>query len=233
MTGQLTSNDYLPDKWIEKLLKKMHLDYGKQFIDQWAGVNPENLKLHWQKELAGFTREELTRGVKEMEKSDFPPSLPKFKRLCRPGVDPLVSYYEAVQGAAARLRGEHGEWSHPAVYWAAMPLAFDLGTQAYSQIRTRWEEAFNYQMSRGEWAEIPQPEKPVLQLAAPARSAESKQQASKVLKEIGAKSILEQSKEHTRWYRRILERSKNGDKTVTQYQLKEARMAAAEHGYEG
>lgn len=215
----------LPESWVEKMFHKMLLDYGKKFTDQWGGAESNELIAHWAQQMGSYTGPEIARGLTAMEKRDWPPTLPEFKKMCRPDNDPMVSYYEAVAGVAARAAGEMGKWSHPAVYWAAMPLAFDLGNQTFSQIRGRWEQALSSQMERGEWDPIP---RPALALPAPGKAVLSKEGAAKMLHELGAKGIAKKASdtvEHRRWAKNILERVAGGDKTLLLIQIQFAKQA--------
>jgi hypothetical protein len=217
----------LPRKWVDALLDKMRFAYGKKFTDQWGALEPEKMSEYWQSELAGYTGPEISRGVKEMESKDWPPTLPEFKRMCRAQLDPMTAYYEAVMGTQARAAGEMGAWSHPAVYWAAMPLSFDLGSQTYSQIRGRWEGALSDQMAKGEWEAIP---RPMVALPAPGKGQLSKEAAAKMLRELEAGGITKNAKDttdHKRWAKRILERVARGDKTLLLIQIQFAREAMA------
>lgn len=203
----------------------MLMSYGKKFTDQWGAVSPEAMADHWALELAGYSGPEISAGVKAMEGRDWPPTLPEFKRMCRPVADPLVSYYEAVAGVQARAAGEMGRWSHPAVYWAAMPMSFDLGTQTYTQIRGRWERALDEQMARGEWDSIP---RPALALAAPGKAMLSKEGAAEMLRNLEAQGITKTAAarvDHKRWAKTILARVARGDKTLLMVQIKFAQTA--------
>lgn len=133
----------------------MLLSYGKKFVDQWAAPDTDALIAHWERELGGYTDAEIRRGVKAMDNRDWPPTLPEFKRMCRPPIDPLTAYHEALRGLQQRKGGKLGEWSHPAIYWAAAAMAFDLESATWSSIRPRWEVALNHQLGRGEWPAIP------------------------------------------------------------------------------
>lgn len=187
--------------------------YGKKFHDQWGAVEPAEMAKFWATELAGYSGAEIKRGVSAMESKDWPPSLPEFKRLCRPPVDALVAYYEAVAGAQARNAGEMGAWSHPAIFWAAMPLSFDLGSMTYSAIKGRWEAALAEQMERGEWAPIPTPSDR-LALPAPGQGYLSNEQAAQRLAELGAVKAMTPKHDHRAWIKRIDERVRLGDKSV-------------------
>jgi hypothetical protein len=224
-TESSTSMTALPESWIESLFERMLLTYGRKFADQWEKADMDKLVAFWVNELAGYTGPEIKRGVDALSTRDWPPTLPEFKKLCRTPVDSLVAYYEAVAGVQARAGGEFGKWSHPAIYWAAMPLAFDLGSQTFSQIKPRWERALAEQLDRGEWAEIP---RPMLQLGISGAEKLSRESADQLLRKLKATVVTKTASspiDHRAWARRILEREARGDKSVTLIQAKFAREA--------
>lgn len=196
--------------WVEKLLTYMLACYGKRFTDQWVMVQHQDLVDVWAQELEGLTHAELKAGKEALATRDWPPTLSEFKKLCRPAVDATKAYYEAVAGVQARAAGEYGKWSHPAIYWAAMPLAFDLGNQTFSQIKPRWEAALFEQMDKGEWAEIPQP---MVALPAPGKTKTSREEASQRLRELGATGIVKDAwgNDPKRWAKKLLEREAAGE----------------------
>ena len=206
----------------------MLLDFGKKFVDMWSAASPDRLVKHWAKELIGYTPREFKRGVEAQKALEWPPTLNQFKKLCRPDVDLMTAYYEALAGLESRAKGDMGEWSHPAVYWSAQTMRHDLTMQTYSQIKARWEAELNKQMAKGEWSEIPAV---VKALQAPGKSELSREKAKNMLEQLGASGILKTSSEHTLWYRKILQRIKDGDKTVTLIQRTFAEDAAKSHGY--
>lgn len=217
-----TSTDPL-EAVVEQLFADMLLAYGKRFGDMWGGSTADALIAFWVRGLRGYTPREIKRGIAALDTRPWPPTLPEFKALCRPAIDPLVAYYEAVAGVQDRAKGEMGKWSHPAIYWAAMPMTFDLGNQTYSQVKTRWEKAFFEQMDKGEWEAIPAP---MLALEAP--KPMTREEADAALKSIKAGMPTKATTsliDHRRWAKRILERERNGDKTLSAYQVKEARAA--------
>jgi hypothetical protein len=219
-----TSIDALPESWIERLLDKMLLSYGKKFLDQWGGVDTDKLVRHWSEELASFTREELGRGYAALESREWPPTLPEFKKLCRPGIDAANAYQEAVAGVNSRERGEIGTWSHPAIYWAASCMSYDLKHQAYQTIAKRWETALQAEMSKGEWSAIPAP---MIALPAPGKSLSSRQQATQMLQEIGASDVLKARTDHRSWITAVLKRAEKGDETLPGISVRFAREALA------
>lgn len=205
-----TSTNALPESWVERLFERMLLDYGKKFSDQWGGADTDTLIAHWSRELAGYTGAELKRGLDALGTREWPPTLPEFKKLCRRPLDSTAAYYEAVAGVQARVAGEYGKWSHPAIYWAAMPLSHDLRESTYSQIKPRWEAALAHQLEQGEWAEIPQP---MIALPAPGKAKTSREEAAQRLRELGASTIVKDGagRDAKRWARNLLEREAAGE----------------------
>ena len=226
-TALSTSTTPLPESWIEKLFHKMLLEYGKKFSDQWGGADTDELIAHWARELAGYTGQEIKRGLAGIDTREWPPTLPEFKKMCRPPVNEMTAYYEAIAGLEARGKGESGEWSHPAIYWTASYLKADLMTQTYGQIKDRWNALLKAQMERGAWADIP-PARVLLPM--PDISPAAKQHAAKMLDQLAAKGITKQADkgdktDHKRWAKRILERLAKGDKDLSMIQIRFAKEA--------
>jgi hypothetical protein len=201
-----------PHKWRSNFASQEAIDnwmvsWAEAFADE--GIQPSDIKA----------------GLKACRsKYEWPPSCAEFIKACKPSVDSMTAYYQALAGIEARKRGEEGQWSHPAVYWAAMPLAFDLGSQTFSQMKGRWEQALAEQMGRGEWPAIP---KAMVAIAAPGKSLLSRENATAMVAELGLKL---QKTNHTVWYENILERVKRGDKTLSMVQINFAKEAARNHG---
>lgn len=207
------------------------------YLNKWRSNFPsqeaiDNWQVSWAEafEEEKITLEEIAAGIKYCRKNlEWSPSCSQFIQACRPVANSLTAYYEAIAGCQERSKGEIGTWSHPAIFWAAAPLAYDLLNQTYSQMKSRWESAYEAQMSKSEWESI---HKPVIALPAPNKSRTADKEAAKVLKDIGASDLLKPQQSDSRWYRKILERVKAGDKTVSLMQRKFAEDAAKEHGYQ-
>jgi hypothetical protein len=219
-----TSTEALPEAWVERLFERMLLDYGKKFTDQWGTADTDKLIAHWARELAGYSGPELKRGLDALSSREWPPTLPEFKKLCRRPLDATAAYYEAVAGIQERASGKYGKWSHPAIYWAAMPLAFELREQQYSQVKARWESALQEQFEKGEWAEIPQP---MVALPAPGKTRTTREEAAQRLRDIGAATVVKDAwgNDPKRWAKRILQRVAEGDKELLPIQIRFAREA--------
>lgn len=208
LSTSLTSTDALPTPWVERIFDVMLATFGKKFIDQWVGVEPEKLQAHWAAKLAIYSPAELKRGIDALEKLTFAPTLPEFQRLCRPPIDPLAAYYEAVQGVTAREMGEIGQWSHPAIFWASVAIgAHDLKASTYSAISKRWEAALQAEIDKGVWVDIP---KPMIALPAPSKRETDRAVAAKVLG--GLRDMSGNGKaDYRRWAKKILERVAAGE----------------------
>jgi hypothetical protein len=211
----------IPEKWIDALFAKMSTYYGNKFADMWRDGNMQVIKAVWFEECVKLSREDFTRGANALMAQEWPPTLPQFIKLCRPSVDAVAAYYEAVNGVIARESGNIGEWSHPAIFWASVKIgAFDLKHQTYSAIKGRWEGALNEELAKGNWTAIPEP-----MIALPAPPAASKEVAEHYLAETQVIKNQNSNVDHKRWAKLIMERHKAGDKTLTQIQISFAKEA--------
>lgn len=213
--------------FVRALFEDMSLSYGKKFTDQWGELDSEKMETHWCKHLTGFTPREFKRGLAAMENCAWPPSLPEFKKLCRPPLDSTVAYYEALAGVEARNKGEVGVWTHPAIFWAAMPLSFDLTHQTFSAMKGRWEKALNEQLEKGEWAEIPKP----LIAIENKKDEMSKEKAAQFLESAGVKEVSQKTG-HLAWAHKILENVKNNTRAYPMISIQFAKEALKNSGYD-
>jgi len=137
---------------------------------------------------------------------DWPPSCAEFIKACRPAIDPVVAYYEALAGGQERAKGNMGEWSSPAVFWAYQAIGpFDLNNTPFTQLRPRWERILGEQVAKGEWPEIPEPS---LALPAPGRAHTTREEASKRIAELGAIAVVKRPDVGSKaWAHRTLART--------------------------
>lgn len=145
----------VPFSWVEKLFASMSMLYGNRMEKMWNGMDKGQVMVFWHLKLEDLTQDEFTRGVKLLDRQEHPPSLPQFLKLCRPDVDPMKAYYEAVKGLQERRAGNKGEWSHPAIFWAASSMAFDLLNMSQSQVEKRWKAALDQQYQQTTWQPVP------------------------------------------------------------------------------
>lgn len=144
-TSSTSPQQPLPAAWIERLFERMAGLYGARFADAWRGTDPVRVKRIWSEELAGFSGEEIARGVQALKTRDWPPTLPEFLKLCRQPSDSRADWTEACEQMRVRLEGKGADaWSRPQVYWAAVAIGwYDLNGTAWDQIKTRWEKALS------------------------------------------------------------------------------------------
>lgn len=216
-----TSTDWpeqaLPQAWIERLFEKMLCEYGAKFSNQWGALDPHTLKRHWAQRLAGLTAEQLRAGLEALERHEWPPTLPEFVKLCKPALDPLRAYHEALSGFIARDRGQVGDWSHPAIYYAACRIGrVTLEQTEYRQIRERWEMVLADVLAEGSWETITAPDLQVGLSASPER-------VQQALAELRCLRETFQPKGGIGWAEKIIARHESGDAKVTPAMLDNAR----------
>lgn len=173
----------------------------------------------------GITPTEIKAGLKNCRRMfDWPPSLTEFMRACRPELNAENAFHEAIKGLTARRKGERGEWSHPAIYYAAVDVGqYDMMNSTYGAMRTRWEKALDAQMAKGQWAEIPQA---AVALPEPRKTEQSNAEAAKTMEAIGAGDVLKPNMDHEAWARKIIA-SPNGKSIAVLEMAKRALEATA------
>lgn len=146
----------LPDAWIERLFLRFSAMYGSKFADLWRGCDLANVKAQWAEDLAGYTPDEIKRGIDACKTGrDWPPTLPEFLKLCRKPIDAERAFYEAVEQMARRESGRD-VWSHPAIYWAAVDIgAFDLKNGTWKTLQHRWWNALSKRMDDSSLPDVP------------------------------------------------------------------------------
>lgn len=74
----------LPETWIESLFARLAVRYGAAWARQWAGLDPEAIKLDWRRALAGFADwpEAIAHALEHLP-TDRPPNAQQFRDLTR------------------------------------------------------------------------------------------------------------------------------------------------------
>ena len=110
----------------------------------------------WSDALAGYSADEIRRGLSACQTKIFPPTLPEFLMLCRPPIDPESAYIEACKQLSERDRGRD-TWSHPAIFWAAMAYGvYEMRSSTWQMARSRWTRVFDEQMAKQSHDPVPQ-----------------------------------------------------------------------------
>jgi hypothetical protein len=193
-------------KWIDRLFDRMIATYGARFADMWASSDAHTVKAVWADGLRGLAGDEIRTGLDSLNDKPFPPTLPEFKRLCRPPINPRKSYDEALTEMRKRHDNGSDKWSHPAIYWAAVVIGGDLRKLPYQQLEKRWTEVLadcvecvhEGRMAR----DIP---KKLIELPAPATSV-NPEAVAKLVATVNAPKGLDG---HA-WARKIIERHEAG-----------------------
>lgn len=100
-------------EWVDKIFEKLALTYGRAFLNQWEGMNIDDVKADWAHELDGFDKwpEAIAFALRSLP-SDRPVNVRQFRDLCRkappkpvpqlpqPKADP-----ERVKAELAKIRG--------------------------------------------------------------------------------------------------------------------------------
>lgn len=180
-------SDAMPLRWAAELMKRLRALYGVKFDQAWGNLKPDEIPALWADQLAGLTGQEIAVGLAACRDREWPPTIPEFRRLCRPWTDPEVGFYVSVKAMGARRPGQTGEWPHPALYWAAVSIgAHDLANCAYSVLRGRWEAALSAQLAHAQWDPIPAPS---VALPAPGQTVATREEAAAALRKMGALGI--------------------------------------------
>lgn len=79
----------------QRLISKMRINYGKKFIDQWAGVHEDELKQAMVEAYQGLSMEDFARGYARMLQEQWPPTIPEFRSWCELKTDDWLGSHEA------------------------------------------------------------------------------------------------------------------------------------------
>lgn len=167
---------------VERVFARMAAFYGARFADMWRDVEPADLKRTWAEELAGFTPDEIARGIDGCRTRDWPPTLPEFLRLCRPALDYESAFCEAAEQMYRRQQGED-RWSDAAIYWAATWMGRDVTASPYEPVKGRWKANLDRALQAIRGGELPNEVPPRLQaLPAPGATVASAGDARAILR---------------------------------------------------
>lgn len=229
-----TSSTSIEYDGIDWLFRELHGLYGNRFLDAYrSGMTIDevdtgiaNMKRAWFERIRAnrLTTGQVRRGLAACERLKFPPTLGEFLEFCQPELDPATAYQEALTGLEARGRGAMGQWSHPAVYWAAREMRADLMGQTWGAVRERWAVTLRRHLARGEWEEIRLPQRAI---PAPGATTTTREEAGAQLRALNAAGLLrrfDQCTANLNWAEKILVRAAAGE-PVAPYALSSAHEA--------
>ena len=137
----------LPAAWVDRLFQKLAVTYGRDFTSRWEGMNADDVKADWGRELAGFAQspDSIKYGLENLP-ADKPPTVLQFRDLCRrmpskaplalPPPDPNPEVAKAAIGALKRLSGASGSKA-----WAeALKRSEEKGGRLTKFQRDAWRE---------------------------------------------------------------------------------------------
>lgn len=145
----------LPQRYVGRVFERLANQLGTKVADLYAGANPDGVQYEWATGLAGFSAAEIAHGLAACQHRKFAPNIGEFAQLCRPSLDAEIAWAEAGAGLAARERGDLGDWSHPAVYRAAMTMYAEVRAGSMRACRSRWELALRRESAAGYGDGIP------------------------------------------------------------------------------
>lgn len=213
----------LPITAIERLFRQFTMAYGSdKVVGLWRGQNIAEVKEFWAERLAEYSPAELRTAMDSLYTShpSWPPTLSEFCALCRPpaqSVNHEAAFYEAIRGIEHRQRGEVGQWSNRAIYWAAQDVTpFDVLNRTWPQIRARWIHALDTRLADPSLPDVPEPP---LQLPEPPRNEDIN---TENMRRIHALIAAAPKVGIRAWSTKILERHANGDKFLWPIALKMA-----------
>lgn len=163
--------------------------------------------------IKGYRKAELMRGLSRLDEyPEWPPNIKQYLLLCRPKPDHAKAYKEAIDGMVARGRGEIGRWSHPAIFWAASPMRFELQSKKWEDIKEDWKAALDIQMEMGQWEAIPKPD---LQIGM-SPSPNNKQNCEQLMRDLGIGQMFKRKTDELAWAHDVL---KNPNATATMIRM--------------
>lgn len=166
----LTTHPRLGITLMDHLFNRMDGSYPNRWRAAFASEQAiQNWREAWSEAFIeeGIAPSEVAAAIRNCRRMyDWPPSLTEFLRACRPAIDHESAFYEAVRELRKRSNNED-QWSHPAIYWAAAGMEFDLTSNHYSRIKNRWTRALSAELAKRSWEPVP---RKAVELVAPGKT---------------------------------------------------------------
>lgn len=74
----------LPSAWIDRLFERFATMYGRHWLEQWAGLDIDEVKATWREDLAFADGAQMRKALDHCKAhAKFPPTCPEFVGLCK------------------------------------------------------------------------------------------------------------------------------------------------------
>lgn len=150
---------------IAALFSRLTAKFGDDWTHQFVGASAEEsarLRENWEREWAdAFVKAKLSPAHVNMalygwNRLGKVPNLGEFLAAAVPVPDPEVAFQEAAENMRRMKYGHPYQWSHPALYWAAMEVGpDDMRGLTWSVIKARWTRNLYAQLRRLQWPPVP------------------------------------------------------------------------------
>lgn len=178
----------LNQKWVERIFEHLLTIYGRKFSMALDGVDIGKAKQIWAKALAGYSADEIKRGLEACLTHKWPPALPDFLEMCRGRVDYDEAFYDAVEQMIRRNNDQSENWPSKAHFWAAARMGARFLEQPYSALKDEWKTRFDKAMEQMRMGMLPDIPKRAPALPPKGEHTVPKEQALKHIQQL--KSIL-------------------------------------------
>lgn len=231
LTAKQESSKADPMDW---LFGEIHGLFGTQFLDKFRSghiangkdTGIENMKAVWAEKIRSNRMHlgEIKRGIAGCSKLKFPPSWPDFFELCRPAINVDAAIIEAVQQLQLRNEGKD-QWSHPAIYWAAMKVGYhEMTTMTHAQIKPRFAPILDDILAKGDIPEVPPAR---VALPAPAEKPVAPETLAKFKAALATFKGASGIADHRAWAKRLVAKAEKNPEAVSPLQLRMAKEALA------
>lgn len=146
----------LPATATQHVFDSLKGQLGAKMATLWDGIAPDLVMREWGSGLSGFRKQELQRGLDACSERQFAPTLGEFKQLCRPCLNHEWAWLEAGECLRQRDTGALGDWTHPAVFFAAAEMSPEVRGGDWMRHKTRWSRTLQRELAKG-WREVPAP----------------------------------------------------------------------------
>lgn len=105
---------------------------------------------------AGITPQQVADGIRACARLyPWPPSITEFLKACAPQLDAEAAFSEACEQMRKREDGRD-QWSHRAVYWAAVEFGtWDLRNASWQTAKGRWMRLLAEKLAQRDLPEVP------------------------------------------------------------------------------